>query len=204
LSTTFNARTYWPQPGTGRKLTNTFDDGMHSDGIVQTYTRTKAGSIVLRQTINRGVWDSDWYYKIDPRQGVLEYRDDYPRKRWIDYFSFWRLNKQVWCVEGREIYWGGDGMQVATSPFRICETYGPFGQLGLQELNFYDILPMYDTPAGMFHDVLVMEYWQQWGSGKIEGAKMWMAPGVGQVRAEWSLNRVPSGYSMMIQKSEWS
>lgn len=196
----FNARTYWPQPAIGRTLTNTF-----SSGIVQTYVTTDEGSVVYRQVIN-GAWDSDWYYRISPTGDVLEYRDDYPRKRWLDYLWFWRKNRQVWCLDGREIYWGCDNLLTTqgVSITRPCETRGLLGQLGVQELGFYDVLPMCHTAAGLFHDVLVMEYWQQWSGGKISGAKMWMAPGIGTIAAEWSLDRKPTGYSAMIQKSEWS
>ncbi len=192
--TVFNARDYWPQPHFGVTLTNTY-----SSGIVNEYIRVVDG-IRLRQTIN-GKFDSDWYYRIDRTGDVLEYRDDYPKK-WYNYAEVWREKRQVWCVPGKEIYWGGFHQPIGGAVGRQCETSGLSGQWGWQELSFEAILPSFKVPAGTFKDVLVMTYWQQWGGGKIDGAKMWLAPGIGQIRAEWMLNRVPNGYWMELLETK--
>jgi hypothetical protein len=188
--TTFDVRTYWPQPAPGVVLTNTFDAG-----IVNEYHRIIDG-FILRQTIN-GVWDSDWYYRIDPDRGVLEYRDDYPKK-W--YSTPWLPTRQVWCVPGKEIFWGFQ-QKFGEAMGSQCVTSGLFGQYGWQELAFYEILQDYATPAGTLKNVLVMEYWQTWSDQPPVGAKMWMAPGLGTIRAEWTRNYAPTGYSMTLQKT---
>jgi hypothetical protein len=191
--TIFNARDYWPQPKPGETLTNTF-----SSGIVQHYTIDLNGGVRLRQYIN-GNWDCDWFYRIDRNGDVLEYRDDYPRK-W--YNLPWKYAREVVCVPGKEIYWGGFNQPIGVPVGRQCVTSGLFGQWGLQELDFEAILPEFSTPCGTFQDVLVLTYWQQWGDGKIDGARMWLAPGLGQIRAEWMLNRKPTGYFMELLKTE--
>jgi hypothetical protein len=183
-------RTYWPQPAPGVVIINTFDAG-----IINEYMRITDG-IILRQTIN-GVWDSDWYYRIDPGRGVLEYRDDYPKK-W--YSPPWLPTRQVWCVPGKEIFWGFY-QKIGDVVGSQCVTSGLFGQYGWQELEFYEILPSYTTPGGTLKNVLVMEYWQTWGDKPSVGAIMWMAPGLGAIRAEWTRDGLRTGYNMTLQNT---
>jgi hypothetical protein len=192
--TTFSAGRYWPQPPHGVTLVNTY-----SDGIVNTYTSAADGSVRLRQVIN-GRWDCDWYYRRDPLRGVIEYLDCYP-KRWFNRFQFWKQTREVWCVPGKEIFWGGHET-IGTSIGRQCVTSGLLGQYGWQELSFNAILPVFKTPAGTFHNVLSMEYWQSWGNTAPIGAKMILAAGVGQIHAEWTANRVATSYSMMLQETK--
>jgi len=193
--TQFDARKYWPTPGQGRTLTNTF-----SSEIVQTYTDEAVGNYRLRQVIN-GKWDCDWFYRLDPMRGVLEYRDDYP-KNWYNYLELWKKTREVWCLPGKEIFWGGPFERTGAVAAKQCVTSGPLGQYGWQEIFFNAILPTYVTKAGTFENVLVLTYWQQWGGGKIDGAKMWLAPGLGQIRAEWMLNEAPTGYWMELLETK--
>jgi len=184
----FDARIYWPQPKQGHTITNYF-----SSRIIQTYTRDYYDGFRLRQRIKLK-WDCDWYYRIDPIRGVLEYRDDYPPK-WYNWP--WQYAREVSCVPGKEIEWGGNE-QTGTTIVRQCETSGLFGQYGSQVIIFHEIIPFYETKAGTFMEVLVLTYGQQWGGGRIDGAKMWFAPGLGQIRAEWRRNGAPTGYFMEL------
>jgi hypothetical protein len=195
--TAFDARDYWPHPAQGRVRTNRFTTGDHE--IVHTYNGDTRGNICLRQTI-KGVFDSDWYYRSDPTRGVLEYRDDYPKK-WYNYLEVWKSKREAWCVPGKEIIWGAAetiGKTIAAQ----CVTSGLFGQWGWQHVNFDEMLPSYSTAGGTFHSVLLLTYWQQWAGGKIDGAKMWLAPGLGQIRAEWMLNHVRTGYWMELLETK--
>lgn len=193
--TTINSRTYWPNPGTNCRLINTFNFG-----IVQTYTPgPDLGSVRLRQRIN-GVWDFDWFYRLDQTSGVLEYRDDYPKK-WYNYIEFWKGAREVLCVPGKEIYWG-NYEQVGASVGRQCQISGILGHFGWQELKFENILQEYHTVAGKFNKVLVLTYWQDWGTGRIDGAKMWLAPSTGPIRWEWMLNGMPTGYWTEIESTK--
>jgi hypothetical protein len=169
---TFDVRPYWP----AAHVLKTF-----SGDIVEEHIQS--GNMMLRQSIN-GVWQFDWYYQIS--NAVYEYLDVYP--------GWFGWKREVWTVPHREIFWGG--VQEFGTTGRQCQTSGLFGQWGWQELAFYEILPAFKVPAGTYKDVLRMEYWQTWSNKPSVGAKMWMAPGFGQIRAEWTKGGAPTGYWM--------
>ena len=186
-----DVREYWPWPATGEALTNVFDGG-----IVQTYSAAQGG-VRLRETVN-GTWKDDWFYRYDTFRGVLEYEDVYPKTTALQKMMFWTPVICNICVPGKEIIWGGV-QKVGDSISGLCQTSGIGGQHGWQRVDFQDLLVSFDTPAGKFFDVLVLEYWQSWSNGLVKGAKTWFAPGMGQIRAEWTLSHAPTGYSMALQ-----
>lgn len=184
---------YWPKPTGSQTLVNTFDNG-----FVHEYSAAPGG-YRLRETLN-GVWQDDWFYRIDPARGVLEYADDYPKTKWFQKLMVWATVVHQPMVPGKEIVWGNKQEPIDTIE-GPCETSGIGGQCGWQRVQFKSIWPMWKTPAGMFPDVLVLEYWQTWGTGKSKGATMWFAPGMGQIQAVWEADGYPTGYGMALKST---
>ena len=192
----FNMRDYWPNPSYGTEIVNTFDND-----IVQTYRSAFPNDkgVELYEVI-KGNWNDSWFYIIDPSRGVLEYSDWYPPTKWYNFRLFGPVVKQP-CVPGKEIIWGGN-QRVGDTIQAQCQTSGILGQFGWQRVKFDALLPTYTTPAGTFGNVLVLEYWQSWGNGgDVKGAQMWFAPGLGQIKANWTLNGKPTGFGMTLQRT---
>ena len=180
---------YWPWA----PVTNVFDNGSKID-----YTPIQGG-MKLRQNQN-GAWQCDWFYRNDIARGVLEYRDDYPKTKWQQKLQFWTTIVAQPCVYGKEIIWGGD-QAVGDALGAPCQTVGVFGQYGWQQLSFDALLPTFETPAGIFKDVLVLRYWQTWSGGPSQGAQLWFAKGLGQIKALWATNGVSTGFGMTLQST---
>jgi len=186
----FKAADYWPNPPPGTQIVNTFDNG-----IVQTYSIASPDKGIRLHEVINGTWNDDWLYYFDPSRGVLEYSDWYPATKW---YQFGQIVKQP-CAPGKEIIWGNI-QQVGDTIQGQCQTSGIFGQWGWQRVKFDAILPTYTTPAGTFGNVLVLEYWQSWGNGgDVKGATMYFAPGLGQIKVDWTLNGKPTGFGMTLQ-----
>jgi len=184
-----NVPEYWPF----ETVTNTFDGG-----IVFDYSPV-AGGMRLRQ-FRDSVWQCDWFYRGDAARGILEYEDDYPKTTWQQKLQFWTPIVTQPCAPGKEIIWGYQ-QQVGDALGAPCATAGVFGQYGWQQLSFDALLPTFETPAGIFKDVLVLRYWQTWSGGAPQGAQMWFAKGLGQIKALWSTNSVPTGFGMTLQST---
>ena len=189
-------KSYWPCPPAGTQIVNTFDNG-----IVQTYSLAAPDKGIRLHEVINGEWSDDWLYYFDAQRGVLEYSDWYPASKW---YQFGQIVKQP-CVTGKEIIWGNI-QQVGDTIQAQCQTYGIFGQFGWQRVKFDALLPTYTTPAGTFGNVLVLEYWQSWGNGgDVKGAVMHFAPGLGQIKAEWTLNGKLTGFGMTLQHTtKWA
>lgn len=187
---TINVPEYWPF----ETVTNTFDSG-----IVFDYTPVQGG-MRLRQFKNN-IWQCDWFYRNDYVRGILEYQDDYPKTAWQQKLQFWTPVISQPCVSGKEIIWGASDQAVGDSLGAPCQTAGLFGQYGWQQLRFDALLPTFETPAGTFKDVLVLRYWQTWSDKPSQGAQMWFAKGLGQIKALWELNGIPTGFGMMLQST---
>lgn len=183
---------YWPW----MPVTNTFDNG--SVIAYRPITPIPSG-MKLRQTQN-GAWQCDWFYRNDYVRGVLEYQDDYPKTKWQQKLMWWTPIVTQPCVPGKEIIWGGY-QAVGDALGAPCQTAGVFGQYGWQQLSFDSILPTFETPAGKFNDVLVLRYWQTWSGGQSNGAQLWFAKGLGQIKALWAVNGVPTGFGMTLQST---
>jgi len=194
--TSFDCRAYWPNPPIGTQIVNTFDND-----LVQTYqSANPQKGVELREDI-KGQWNDSWYYVLDPSRGVLEYQDNYPPSKW---YQFGQIVKQP-CVQGKEIIWGNI-QQVGDTIQAQCQTSGIFGQFGWQRVKFDALLPTYTTPAGTFGNVIVLEYWQSWGNGgDVKGATMYFAPGLGQIKVDWTLNGKLTGFGMTLQHTtKWA
>lgn len=193
-----NIASYWPLPIIGRQVVNLFDCG-----IQHTYSHQLDGSIKLReeQTVagKPNVWMDDWKYHYDPVRGILESEDLYPKTGVYKYF-WWQTVKSVECLPGKEIVWGGVE-NIGETISAPCVTSGIFGQYGNQAVHFIELIPIFKTKAaGSFSNVLAIEYWQSWGSAPVGGGKLWLAPGRGQIKAQWSVNGVPTGFGMEVTK----
>ena len=194
--TPINVPNYWPWA----PVTNVFDNGSS-----QIYSAVANGGMRLRETITDPVtkivsWQDDWFYRNDRVRGILEYEDDYPKIKWQQKLMFWTPIVTQPCVPGKEIVWGG-AQDVGDALGAPCQTAGIFGQYGWQQLSFDAILPTFETPAGIFHDVLVLRYWQTWSGKPSQGAQMWFAKGLGQIKALWATNGVPTGFGMTLQST---
>jgi hypothetical protein len=203
--TQFSAASYWPFPGSLQRRTNEYTNGISNIYTFAADTPAGGGKgICLRQFINGNQWDSDWFYRNDPVRGILEYEDDYPAPSWM----FWSKTKNCLMASCKEIIWGGTLQNVGDVIHGQCEIargigFGPMPLYGWQQVQFIDILSTYTVTAGTFSNVLKLQYWQTWAnSPNSSGAIMWLAPDIGQLRAEWTKNGVPSGYSMSLTKTE--
>lgn len=197
--TQFSPADYWPFPGSLQKRINEYTNGISN---IYSFAADTKG-VCLRQLI-MGKWDSDWFYRNDWVRGILEYEDDYPAPKWM----FWSKTKNCRMAEGKEIIWGGPTQNVGDIIHGQCEIargfgFGPKPLYGWQQVQFIDILPTYHLPMGKFQNVLKLQYWQTWAnSPDSSGAIMWLAPDIGQIQADWTKNGAPSGYSMLLTKTE--
>ena len=191
---TFNFSLYWPFPRKNHVLTKVFEPN-----LIETYLQAKDGiGIELRET-TKGVWTDSWFYRNDPVRGILEYGDSYPRTHWYDIYSVVRKP----CVPGKEIMWGGI-QKIGDIVSAECKTSGVFGSRGWQWVRFNEVIPTFTGVAGTFNDVVVVDYNQTWNGDKGEGARLWFAKGLGQIKAEWTRGGVPNGYGMELQYANLS
>lgn len=191
-----NIPDYWPWEA----ITNTFDFG-----IEYAYSPLIAGDMMhqdgmrLRQKTD-GKWQCDWFYRDDENRGLLEYKDDYPKTTTLHRLMFWTSIVSQPCVTGKEIIWGGM-QEIGDNLGAPCQTSGIGGQYGWQQLSYDELIPIFPTPAGRFHDVLVLRYWQSWGGGHPKGAQMWFAKGIGVIKALWMDDSRLTGFGMILQST---
>jgi len=202
----FDVRSYWPFPAGGATLTNTF-----TGGVVLTYsavpnTPGRAGSGIRMYTTQNGVWINDWFYRADPVRGILEFEDDYPPSSWWQRIIYPSGVVPRVMAPGREVIWGGTQNFGDDIQAQAEIKGGPFGigaVWGWQQVKFTALLPSFVVPAGTFASVLQLEYWQSWtNSSTISGAVLYLAPGLGQIKAAWTINRVPTGQFMELISTE--
>jgi hypothetical protein len=190
-----NVPDYWPFPAEGKRLTNTFDNGL----VLEYYHdfNTPGGPGIRLHQSQYGKWQCDWLYRADPMRGVLEFGDVYPAPWWL----FWSHTKDEIMQSGKEIIWGyrqniGDVIQGQ------CAIAWPYTLWGWQMVTFLNLLPTFTVAAGTFTDVLVIQYAQSWTNAKdILGATMYLAKGLGQIKTIWETNSVPTGFGMTLQHS---
>ena len=183
-----NVPDYWPIPGPGRSITKTFDNGLRA-AIVPAV----GGGAWLEEWQN-DVWQDTWHYNTTSR-GILEDYDLGPKGR-------------TQMVAGKEIIWGNQ-QNIGDTIQGQCEIAPKFlgigAQYGWQEVKFMSVLPSMTIAAGMFLDVLQIEYWQYWTSlgasgGQLSaGAIIWLAKQVGFIKQEWTKNGVYTGFSEELQ-----
>lgn len=109
-------------------------------------------------------WKDTWYYKYQPGQGVVEWRDDYPGKKVV-------MSTPIgW---GDKVDVGGTYMnRPKMSPF---QSWPPALASGVQICAY----------EGTGFDTLVFTYLQSWDGKPGTGARYWMRRGVGPVAVQW-------------------
>lgn len=188
---TINVSDYWPIPAPGRCITKNFDNGLRAMIVPAT-----GGGAWLEEWQNN-VWQDTWHYFSSSR-GILEDYDLGPKGR-------------TQMVAGKEIIWGnqqniGDTIQ---GQCEIAPRMWPLpAQYGWQKVTFVALHPSMTVVAGMFTDVLEIEYWQYWTSlgasgGQLSaGAMIWLAKEVGFIKQEWTKDGVYTGFSEELQSYE--
>lgn len=183
-----NVSDYWPIPGAGHSITKTFDNGLRSAIVPAT-----GGGAWLEEWQN-DAWQDTWHYFSGSR-GILEDYDLGPKGR-------------TQMVAGKEIIWGNQ-QNIGDTIQGQCEIAPKFlglgAQFGWQEVKFVYMLPSMTVAAGMFSDVLQIEYWQYWTSlgasgGQLSsGAMIWLAKEVGFIKQSWTKNGVFTGFAEELQ-----
>lgn len=116
-------------------------------------------------------WLNRWYYRYNPGFGIAEWRDDYPG------------NKKV--VLSPAIGWGefqGVGSDYINYPkFDFFKCWPPATSNGVQIVHFEQRLSSFTACAVTYTDVIQFSYLQAWNGKPGNGARYWMALGVGPV-----------------------
>ena len=136
------------------------------------------------QTANGLIVDSDqtglldnWQLTIAP-QGVLETKDYIPPAT-------------LTYKPGYEFVWGTRSMSIGD---RIARSTGldPGPSWGYDVTTLTDVLPEWKVPAGIFHDVAVIDFDQYWcqPGDCSNGTKLWqgrfyLAKGIGIIESDW-------------------
>lgn len=186
-----NIPLYWPIIRTDKKIEKVF-----SNGIIQFLSRGVNNSTILSQHKN-GIWEFNWHYRNDPKKGIIEFQNDYP-KDGIKNIAFW--TGYVWPIyflKDKEIQWGnynqdvGPGSKISNQ----CMIEGPVpgfpgigAKYGWQQVYFEDLITTFTTQSEIFYDVLQLSYYQSWDGGNINGAVLWMAPEIGIIQVQKIIN----------------
>lgn len=120
-------------------------------------------------------WLNRWYYRYNPGFGVAEWRDDYPN------------NKKV--VLNPAIGWGefqAIGSVYMNKPqFDFFKCWPPATGSGIQIVTYEKHLDTYTAAGVTYNDVLQFAYLQGWGGKPGNGARYWMALGVGPIATQF-------------------
>lgn len=119
-------------------------------------------------------WKDTWYYNMT-KDGVMEWRDDYPGKKVV-------MRPAIGWGNVEEI--GGSYMnRPKMDPF---QSWPPAMSQGVQIVAYEQLLDWWPGVGNQIYaDVLVFTYLQSWGGKPGGGARYWMAKGVGPVSAQW-------------------
>lgn len=183
-----DVRAYWPFDLTGTTRKRTFRYFSPDPALVPIISvfwwGPREQALIYSDYDANGVWKDDWFLRFDPREGVIEYRDDYPQTGVAA--TLFGTRKKLWFSTpikwGNVVHVGGSVANIATvDPWR---SHPPqFGSC-VQSVQFESLLKSAVVRGREFEDVLQMTYLQRWG-GKCGGARYWMARGVGPVAIEW-------------------
>lgn len=186
---------FWPflRPFERRTFTYTTEDGSMPP-LKSVYVWNGAlESMEMRNYDAKGVWLNTWFYRNDPEQGVLEWRDDYPQESPLASKVWGNVRKQVYS---EPIKWGWEveiGEKLENHPVTDCWRSSPpqFGT-GTQSVLFEELHENLTFPNGMsYKNVLQFVYQQSWNT-KTTGARYWSAEFTGPVAQQW-LARDASG-----------
>jgi len=128
-------------------------------------------------------WKDTWYYNVT-KEGLMEWRDDYPGKK---------------VVMSPGIGWGGvqdiGGSYINYPKMSFFQSWPPAMASGIQIVAYEQLLPDYGywlpddgslvAKGRNYKDVLVFTYLQSWDGKPGGGARYWMAKGIGPVSVQW-------------------
>lgn len=177
--TTINVIEYWPfwnTPGKLRRFDYTAIDGsMPPITSVFAYDQGSKSMQYIDYDAHL-TWKDTWYMKYDLKNGLMEWRDDYPG------------GKKVVMNPG--IGWGNietiGGSYFNKPKMDPFQCWPPATAQGVQCVAYEQLLPSWKNNSGKdWSDVLVFTYLQSWDGKPGTGARYWMAKGVGPVAVQW-------------------
>lgn len=183
MSNTYFVQDYWPKPVYGKINAFTYrsvDDSM-SD-ITAYFLLSDDKKDMLYVEYNSAMqWQDTWYMRYDFINGLMEWRDDYPKG------GLFGGRKKVVMNPG--IGWGkwatiGDFYQNFPK-MDLLQSNPPSFQKGTQTVIWESWTPEFTLSNGdKYEDVLIFVYQQSWGS-KTTGARYYMAKGIGPIALQW-------------------
>jgi hypothetical protein len=186
--TTINVKDFWPfweTPGKLRRF-----DYKAIDGSMPPITAVFAYDIGTKSMLYIDYdaildWKDTWYYSYDQKNGVLEWRDDYPG------------GKKV--VMSPAIGWGNieqiGGSYVNYPKMDPFQCWPPSFASGVQCVAYEELYPAWTNTVGTYTDVLQFTYLQSWSGKPGGGARYWMAKGIGPVSVAWLAQSPTDPYS---------
>jgi hypothetical protein len=187
--TTINVVEYWPfwtTPGKLRRFDYTaIDDSMPPITAVFAYDVGSKSMLYVDYDAHLN-WKDTWYLKYDPRNGVMEWRDDYEGGKKVV------MNPGIGWGNIQEI--GGSYINYPKmDPF---QSWPPAMAQGVQIVAYEELLPSFRLTNGkVYNDVLVFTYLQSWSGKPGGGARYWMAKGVGPIAVQWLAQDPTNPYS---------
>lgn len=180
---------YWPR-FTGSQLRRfdytAVDDSMPPITAVFAYNKGTDSMLYIDYDAHL-TWKDTWYYKVT-KDGLMEWRDDYPGKK---------------VVMSPGIGWGGvqelGGTYINYPKMNPLQSWPPAMAKGVQICAYEQLLTQFRVQTGvMYNDVLVFTYLQSWDGKPGSGARYWMAKGVGPVAVQWLAQDPTNPYTRPI------
>jgi hypothetical protein len=185
--TTIAIKDYWPFWTTQGKLRRfdykAIDDSMPP--ITSVFAYDVGSKSMLYVDYNAHLdWQDSWYYRYDPKVGVVEWRDDYPNKKVV-------MSPPIGWGNVQEI--GGSYVnQPKMDPF---QSWPPAMASGVQCVAYEQLHSDWSNTISSYKDVLQFTYLQSWSGKPGTGARYFMAKGIGPVAVEWIAQDPTNPYS---------
>ena len=183
MSTTYFVPDYWPKPTYGK--INAFAyravDGSMSD-ITAYFLLSDDQKDMLYVEYNSAMqWQDTWYMRYTPGQGIMEWRDDYPKGGLFGTRKKVVMNPGIGWGE-----WATIGSFYQNHPrMDPLSCNPPNFQSGTQTVIWESWMEQLILSNGdIYNDVLTVVYQQSWGT-KTTGARYYLAKGIGPVALNW-------------------
>ena len=174
---------YWPNAKYG-KIYNfhyvTVDKSM-PDLIVKFLLSDDKKDLLYVDYDAEGKWVDTWYMRYIPGEGLMEWRDDYPKG------GLFGARKKI--VMNPAIGWGE--WAVIGETYKNYPKMNPFSsnppsfQKGTQIVIYESWTPSMTLSNGdKYEDILTIVYQQSWGK-KTSGARYYLAKGIGPIALNW-------------------
>ena len=183
MANTYFVPSYWPSIAYGKINAFTYKavDGSMPD-IVAYFLLSDDKKDMLYVEYNAAMqWQDTWYMRHIPGQGIMEWRDDYPKGGLFGTRKKVVMNPGIGWGE-----WATIGSFYQNRPkMDPLSCNPPAFQTGIQTVIWESWLPEFTLSNGdKYEDILTIVYQQSWGS-KTTGARYFLAKGIGPIALQW-------------------